>query len=88
MDKPKLTEEQADQIWYEAAGSDLPKYKQKMIELGYLDKTETKLQKAEGLFEEWMKHPEKDENTSYRVIAAYRKAIEEITCNSSRHLEI
>ena len=89
-EKPKLTEEQVDEIFqilddFHGTINDVKlrkiKFKENMTKAGYMKKPETAFERAERLCWEWRNEPHPDvvefKNASL-VIDAFRKAISEM----------
>lgn len=88
-EKPKLTEEQVMEIW-ENDGRTFSEFKEKLTELGYMEKPETAFERAERLYEEIIKDFKNmihyagdptfivDENKFSMMVKLYREAIAEL----------
>ena len=77
-DKPKLTEEQFDEILKLYQTSNMT-FKDAFIACGYMEKPETALERAERLYNEWERQNESATILTMDVINAYRTAIKELT---------
>lgn len=85
--KPKLTEEQFDEIWY-ACTSNKSEAKKNLITLGYMEKPETALERAERLYDEWEKSNNVEDNIIIIDMAdAYREAIAEMI-ETIKHMQV
>lgn len=60
------------------------------IACGYMEVSETAIERAERLFSEWGKEPSQDEDEEQKIIAivdAYREAIAELT-ETIKHMQV
>lgn len=80
MEKPKLTKEQAIEIYSHDYDS-YDEFKDTLIRLGYMEKPETALERAERLFDEWGRESSQDpdeENKIIGIVDAFRDSIKEL----------